>query len=164
MCLVGCIVQDFVLSPDGKLIAYQGRYGYIHLMSARSKEWITSLKMNGEVHALTFNADGTRLYSHGGRKKVLDSIKLLSYLFFPLPEFGEVYVWDMNAKVCVHKFIDDGCIKGTSIALSPTQQYLACGSSSGVVNLYNTSHLENNSLPKPDKGIFLYILSSKTSP
>lgn len=38
-------------------------------MSARSKEWITSLKMNGEVHALTFNVDGTRLYSHGGKKK-----------------------------------------------------------------------------------------------
>jgi hypothetical protein len=38
-------------------------------MSARSKEWITSLKMNGEVHALTFNIDGTRLYSHGGKKK-----------------------------------------------------------------------------------------------
>ncbi|EFX75500.1 hypothetical protein DAPPUDRAFT_306709 [Daphnia pulex] len=125
--------KDFVLSPDGKLIAYQGQYGYIHLMSARSKEWITSLKMNGEVHALTFNIDGTRLYSHG--------------------ENGEVYVWDMNARVCVHKFVDDGCIKGTSIAISPTQQYLACGSSSGVVNLYNTSQLENNSLPKPDKVI-----------
>ncbi|XP_057375284.1 U3 small nucleolar RNA-associated protein 18 homolog [Daphnia carinata] len=125
--------KNFVLSPDGKLIAYQGQYGYIHLMSARSKEWITSLKMNGEVNALTFNPDGTKLYSHG--------------------EFGEVYVWDMNTRTCVHKFVDDGCITGTALAMSPTQQYLACGSSSGVVNLYNTSNLENNSLPKPDKVI-----------
>lgn len=125
--------KNFVLSPDGKLIAYQGQFGYIHLMSARSKEWITSLKMNGEVNALTFNPDGTRLYSHG--------------------EHGEVYVWDMNARTCVHKFVDDGCITGTALAMSPTQQYLACGSSSGVVNLYNTSNLENNSLPKPDKVI-----------
>jgi U3 small nucleolar RNA-associated protein 18 len=69
----------------------------------------------------------------------------------------------MNAKVCVHKFVDDGCIKGTSIAISPTQQYLACGSSSGVVNLYNTSQLENNSLPKPDKGKCLFLFA-KISP
>ncbi|KAI9553896.1 hypothetical protein GHT06_019166 [Daphnia sinensis] len=125
--------KNFVISPDGKLIAYQGQFGYIHLMSARSKEWITSLKMNGEVNAVTFNPDGTKLYSHG--------------------EHGEVYVWDMNARACVHKFIDDGCITGTALAMSPTQQYLACGSSSGVVNLYNTSNLENKSIPKPDKVI-----------
>lgn len=54
------------MSPDGNLIAFQGRFGYIHLMSGRSKEWVSSLKTNGEVHALTFNSDGTRLYSHGG--------------------------------------------------------------------------------------------------
>ena len=64
----------------------------------------------------------------------------------------------MNSRVCVHKFVDDGCITGTSIAISPTQQYLACGSSSGVVNLYNTNQLENNSLPKPDKGTSPKIL------
>ena len=67
----------------------------------------------------------------------------------------------MNGRVCVHKFLDDGCIAGTSVAISPTQQYLACGSSSGIVNLYNTNQLENNSLPKPDKGTHPknYILS-----
>lgn len=72
-----CTLQNFVLSPDGKLIAFQGQFGYIHLMSARSKEWITSLKMNGNVHALTFNADGTRLYSHGGNKKSICVIRNL---------------------------------------------------------------------------------------
>jgi hypothetical protein len=51
-------------------------------MSARSKEWITSLKMNGEVHALTFNIDGTRLYSHGGKKKILESFKILNNNIF----------------------------------------------------------------------------------
>jgi U3 small nucleolar RNA-associated protein 18 len=60
------IYKDFVLSPDGRFIAFCGRFGYVHLLSARSKEWITSFKMNGEVHALTFSADSSRLYSHGG--------------------------------------------------------------------------------------------------
>ena len=80
------------------------------------------------------------------------------YLLSSLSEFGEVHVWDMNSRNCVHKFVDDGCIVGTSIAVSPTQQYLACGSSSGVVNLYDTSKLENCSLPKPDKSKISFFL------
>ena len=75
---------------------------------------------------------------------------MFQFVFYEI-EFGEVYVWDVNSRTCVHKFVDDGCILGTSIAISPTQQYLACGSSSGVVNVYGTSQLENTSLPKPEK-------------
>jgi len=125
--------KNFIVSPNGSIIAFQGRFGYIYLMSARSKEWMGSLKMNGEVHSLTFNPDGSRLYSHG--------------------ELGEVYVWDMNTRRCVHKFVDDGCITGTALAMAPTQQYLACGSSSGVVNLYDTSKLEKTLAPKPEKAL-----------
>lgn len=80
-----------------------------------------------------------------------------------LSEHGEVHIWDMNTRMCVHKFVDDGCIVGTSISVSPTQQFLACGSSSGVVNLYNTSKLENTTIPKPDKGCFFkaaYIIQT----
>lgn len=58
----------------------------------------------------------------------------------------------MQSRRCVHKFVDDGCITGTAIAISSTQQYLACGSNSGVVNVYDTSKLENKSLPQPEKG------------
>ena len=68
----------------------------------------------------------------------------------------------MNGRVCVHKFLDDGCIAGTSVAISPTQQYLACGFFFWYCKLVNkTSQLENNSLPKPDKGTHPknYILS-----
>jgi WD40 repeat protein len=54
------------MSPDGKLIASSGKYGEIHLFTAKSKEWITTLKMNGTVNALTFNSDGKRMYSFGG--------------------------------------------------------------------------------------------------
>ena len=53
------------------MIAFQGRFGYIYLMNARSKEWVGSLKMNGEVNTLTFNPDGSRLYSHGGKCTML---------------------------------------------------------------------------------------------
>lgn len=55
------------MSPDGKIIASSGNYGEIHLFTAKSKEWITTLKMNGAVNALTFNSDGKRMYSFGGK-------------------------------------------------------------------------------------------------
>jgi len=54
------------MSPDGKLIASCGKYGEIHLFTAKSKEWITTLKMNGAANSLTFTNDGKRMYSFGG--------------------------------------------------------------------------------------------------
>jgi len=55
------------MSPDGKLIASCGKFGEIHLFTAKSKEWITTLKMNGAANALTFTSDGKRMYSFGGK-------------------------------------------------------------------------------------------------
>ena len=41
---------------------------------------------------------------------------------------GVVYIWDMSTRDCIHTFIDDGCISGTSLSLSLNNQYIACGS------------------------------------
>lgn len=56
------------MSPDGRLIAALGRFGHIHLITAQSKEWLGSLKMNADVKSICFNKDGSRLYSHGGKR------------------------------------------------------------------------------------------------
>jgi len=41
---------------------------------------------------------------------------------------GEIYVWDMQRRTCCHKFVDDGCgTRGTSLAVSTGNQYLAAG-------------------------------------
>ena len=45
-----------------------------------------------------FSPDGEFLYSHGVG--------------------GQVYIWDLKAQQCVHKFVDDGCNKGTALAVS----------------------------------------------
>ncbi|XP_055940135.1 U3 small nucleolar RNA-associated protein 18 homolog isoform X2 [Argiope bruennichi] len=124
-------IRRFQMSPDGKYIVIHGRYGNIHLMSSKSKEWIGSLKMNGEVIATTFNNDGSKMYSHG--------------------DTGEVYVWDMSNRKCIHKFEDEGCITGTAITVSPNDQFLATGSDSGVVNIYDNSTIYNNPSPQPMK-------------
>jgi hypothetical protein len=56
------------------------------------------------VHTLTFQAVAIRLYTHGGKNKV---IIIPNWIKPPSsPEFGEVYVRDMDGRVCVHKFVD----------------------------------------------------------
>ena len=69
---------------------------------------------------------------------------------------GEVYVWDLANRSCVYKFADEGCVTGTTIAVSPNNDYIACGygrefllkfnlqihvyrCGSGVVNVYEGS-------------------------
>ncbi len=76
----------------------------------QSKQLVTTLTMNGSVEALSFNRDGSRLFSVGTD--------------------GEIYVWDMTERRCEHKFsvADEGCIGGTAIAVSDNSQYIACGS------------------------------------
>lgn len=62
------LFQKFEVSPDGKHIAVCGKHGNIHLLNARTKEWITDLKMNSLVADLTFNSDGSRMYSYGSNE------------------------------------------------------------------------------------------------
>ncbi|KAK2718117.1 U3 small nucleolar RNA-associated protein 18 homolog [Artemia franciscana] len=123
--------KKFKVSPDGKILAFFGRFGAIHILSAKTKEWVDTLKMNGEVQDIAFNLDGSRMFSFG--------------------EDGEVYIWDMGNRTCIHRFYDDGCIRGTSLCLSPNEQYLATGSSVGIVNIYDTTKIISSATPKPER-------------
>ena len=40
---------------------------------------------------------------------------------------GEVYVWDVNSRKCLNRFVDEGSLYGLSIATSRNGQYVACG-------------------------------------
>jgi len=50
--------------------------------------------------------------------------------------------------LCVNKFVDDGCIAGSALAVNSS--YLATGSSEGVVNIYNLAKIDKPN-PSPDK-------------
>ena len=121
----------FDVSPDGKLLAWVGRFGMIHLVSAVSKELLRSLKMNDWCRELRFSRDGGSLYTFG--------------------EGGEVYIWDVRSYDCLHKFQDEGCVVGTALDIS--SHHLATGSSSGVVNIYSLSGITSSTQPKPDRAV-----------
>lgn len=110
-------LEVFAVSPDSRTIAFLGNEGYILLVSAKTKELIGTLKMNGTARSLAFTDDGQQLLSSGGD--------------------GQVYHWDLRTRTCVHKGVDEGSINGTALCTAPVGSLFAAGSSSGIVNVYN---------------------------
>ncbi|XP_067948452.1 U3 small nucleolar RNA-associated protein 18 homolog isoform X2 [Watersipora subatra] len=121
----------FELSPCGKYMAFIGVYGYIYILSTKSKELICTLKMNGSVNCITFSSDGEHLYSFGD-----DAV---------------VYVWQMRSRECVHRFRDEGCLNGTCISIDSLNHHIVCGSEVGIANIYKATDCLVETEPKPVK-------------
>lgn len=64
-----------------------------------------------------------------------------------------MYVWDVASRRCVHRFTDEGCVVGRKVGVSPDGQYLACGSESGIVNVYERSECMRVETPKPLRAV-----------
>ena len=58
-------LEKFVVSPGGDVIAFVGNDGYIILVDGKSRQWISDLKMNGSVRAITFSEDGEYIMGSG---------------------------------------------------------------------------------------------------
>ncbi|KAM9209972.1 U3 small nucleolar RNA-associated protein 18 homolog [Dugong dugon] len=127
------IVRSFEVSPDGSFLLINGIAGYFHLLSMKTKELIGSMKINGRVAASTFSSDSKKIYASSGD--------------------GEIYIWDVNSKKCLNRFVDEGSLYGLSIATSRNGQYVACGSNCGVVNIYSQDSCLQETNPKPIKAI-----------
>ena len=112
--------ENFAVSPCNKFIAFVGQAGSILVVCRKSKQLLHVLKMNSFVRSLEFSHDGAFLFSNGGDDRI--------------------YKWNMKNFTCDSVFHDDGCIKGTALAISQASKksssYLAAGSESGVVNIY----------------------------
>ncbi|XP_040917793.1 U3 small nucleolar RNA-associated protein 18 homolog isoform X2 [Toxotes jaculatrix] len=135
-------VKEFSVCPEGGALLLTGTGGYLHLLTLKTKEVVRSMKINGNVSGVAFSHDGGKVFVNS--------------------EEGEVYVWDMRSSRCMNRFTDDGCVRGTSIAASRNGQYLACGSQSGVVNIYSQEACLNLANPKPLKAV-MNLLTSATS-
>ena len=135
--------SNCVPSPKGDVLAFLGKDGYIVLLSARTKQWIADLKMNGLVRSVAFAKNGNLMLSGGSD--------------------GEVYVWDMNTRDCVNKFQDEGC--GIIHALSASggeMPMVAVGSDAGVVNMYDSSCFYSTGASKPFK-VYKNLTTSVTN-
>ncbi|XP_030361755.1 U3 small nucleolar RNA-associated protein 18 homolog isoform X2 [Strigops habroptila] len=133
-------LRSFELSPDGSFMLVTGTSGYLHLLSMKTKELISTMKVNGRCTASAFTPDSSKIYSYSKE--------------------GEVFIWDVRSRKCLHKFEDEGSLEGKCIAVSKNNQYVACGSASGVVNLYTTDGCLKEHRPKPVKAIMNLVTSA----
>ncbi|XP_012280583.1 U3 small nucleolar RNA-associated protein 18 homolog isoform X2 [Orussus abietinus] len=135
-------MKKFQVSPDGKLIAVCGRMGEVHLLTGDTKELVDTLKMNKKCYAVAFSPDSRTLFSHG--------------------DGGVIYSWDMTSRRCINHAIDEGCLCGSAIAISPSGQIVATGSKQGVVNFYDLKDLTQKQVPTPLK-VILNLVTPITS-
>jgi U3 small nucleolar RNA-associated protein 18 len=121
--------STFCISKCGKFMFFCGQNGFIVVVCAKTKQWISNLKMNENVKAICCSADSKYLFSVG--------------------QTNTVYIWDLVTLRCIKRFSDDGGTLGTSIAVSGDLSLLACGSASGIVNVYDLASILSNDSSQP---------------
>ncbi|EDW02307.1 U3 small nucleolar RNA-associated protein 18 homolog [Drosophila grimshawi] len=124
-------MRVFEVSPCGKYIVTAGKFGAIHLLTSHTNELLHSFKQEGPLMDMCFTADSQRLLCVGSN--------------------CNVNVLSLRQNRIEHSFIDDGCVQGKSIQLSPNQRLLATGSNEGVVNLYDYESIYKSGAPQPEK-------------
>eukprot|EP00126_Sphaerothecum_destruens_P005927 Sdes_comp19117_c0_seq1m9827 len=127
-------LENFWITPDDKFIVFLGQDGTLMLVSRKTKQWVANLKMNGTCRSVSF-----------------EKSKGSSFRMLTAGSDGFVYVWDLERRVCVHRFVDEGNIHISASASSSSANF-AFGSKNGVVNVYNSECLLE-SKPKPLKAI-----------
>lgn len=126
-------MSNFEISPNGQYLAIIGRFGEIHLLYTTTSELICTLKQEHDATSLAFSIDSKYIFTHS-----VDS---------------EVNIFDIGEQRYIHRFIDDGCINGSNITISPNGQLLAASSQQGVVNIYNYDNVVREKYPRPMKSI-----------
>ncbi|XP_016969945.1 U3 small nucleolar RNA-associated protein 18 homolog [Drosophila rhopaloa] len=124
-------MHRFEVSPCGKFIATAGKFGTIHLLTANTNELLHSFKQEGHVTGICWSGDSKRVLVCGASSNVT--------------------VLSLRQRLIEHTFMDDGCINGARIALSPNQRLLATGTQEGVVNVYDYETVFASKIPQPEK-------------
>lgn len=86
------------------------------VISVVTKQWITDLKgPSNDLYSATFASDGRLFASYAG---------------------GVVIVWDLATRTCTHTFTNSSLMFATDLDISPDGDYLAYGTTSGIVDVF----------------------------
>lgn len=114
-------LEQCTTTQNAKYVCFASRDGLILVCDAKTKNYAFSLKMNGQLLSMHLSPDD-------------DSDTLMT-----TGVHGDVYIWSLRQRKCLHKFTDHATVKGTCI--SSRSGWTATGNDSGCVNLYNTQSL-----------------------
>uniref|UniRef100_A0A1I7Z2Z4 WD_REPEATS_REGION domain-containing protein n=1 Tax=Steinernema glaseri TaxID=37863 RepID=A0A1I7Z2Z4_9BILA len=125
-----CKMGKFAVSHDGKYIAIVGLNSEVYVYTATSFEFIHTFVASSKISTLKFSTTDNNI-------------------LFALTESGRVYFWDLARRGAQRFFIDDGAVRGTALAVGRNDAFIACGSSTGIVNVYKTNEAYVSESPKP---------------
>ncbi|CAJ0603543.1 unnamed protein product [Cylicocyclus nassatus] len=118
----------FTISNDGSLLAMIAQSSQVLVFSLPTMELVKRLSAPSEVSSLQFSSDSNQE-------------------IWALTERGEVIIWNFHG--FQHMFRDEGAVHGTKIRLSYDGMKVACGSNTGIVNVYDVADVRGNGHPKP---------------
>ncbi|EPY49634.1 CGI-48 family protein [Schizosaccharomyces cryophilus OY26] len=110
-------MERFHMDNTGKYIALEGKNGYINLLNSITGQYVTSFKIEGTISDVTFTSDGKGML-------------VLSY-------GAEVWHFNLESRSVSKRWhIQDG-VATTRFCLDGNDKYLAIGSKSGIVSVYD---------------------------
>jgi len=111
-------VRKIKLSPDGVYIGYITDVSEIHIFEFKTMDHVRSVCTGDKVIDFSFlTSDCNVIYG--------------------LAENGSIYTWNVKDAGEQCHFFDDGCVRATCLSVSGNGQLIACGSNTGIVNVYN---------------------------
>lgn len=116
--------EHFITSKDGRFVALAGNGGWVNILSVASAQWIHGFKIEGTLIDFEFTQDR----------------------IIVINQAGEIWEFNMSNYNIVDRWTDVTGIGITKIRVSPNGRYLAIGSNTGFVNVYD--RLKDNQLIK----------------
>jgi len=107
------------ISPAGNVMGILGTTGWVSILAAESGQFLGACKIEGIVADYAF--------THDGKKAVIATVA------------GEVWEFDVEDMKVTDRWRDEGGVSLTKIALTSDDKFLAIGSLSGIVNIYDLS-------------------------
>jgi U3 small nucleolar RNA-associated protein 18 len=139
--------ESFRISPDGAYIALEGSArkggGVINILAADSMQWVAQAR----VESIGGMADFAWWRNSGGLCIVGKN--------------GEVTEWNLHDRAAVARWKDDGAVGTTTLALGGDSgrkhlggdRWVAIGSSSGIVNIYDRRTWLPPTADEPNNGV-----------
>ncbi|KAG0138544.1 WD40-repeat-containing domain protein [Tuber indicum] len=109
-------METFRISPDGKFMALAASRGFVNILNATTYQWVCAAKVEGRVADISWWGD-----SHGltiGNKA------------------GGVWEFDVLSEKVVARWKDEGG-HATTVLKNGGTRWIAIGSQSGIVNVYD---------------------------
>ncbi len=125
--------EHFSVSLDGSLIAIIAHGGWTNFVSTVTGQWLHGVKIDRQVaHTAWHVRDGLISIANTG---------------------GEIWEYSTLTRSVVRKWQDDGGFATTKIAIGDGDRFMAVGSKSGIVNIYDRQHpsFTETDAPKPKR-------------